>query len=103
MSRIETSEVGPTHGRPQPALVRGIAVDLAKVASPSGRDPNHEPTESGHARRRATLNRNHDWVERQLLSAPQLTDDRWEEIARIIHRQITCAREASNVPPFLDA
>jgi len=108
VSRLGAAEVSTPIGREPSASVRGIAADLAIVATPSGLDPNNERTEGPRvleipARRGAARDRNHEWVERQLMLAPQLTEERWEKIAGIIQRQITCARDGSNAPPFFDA
>ena len=41
-----------------------------------------------------------EWIERQLLSAPCLTEDRWQRIARILHRQTTSMRSGEKRPPL---
>ena len=44
-----------------------------------------------------------EWIERQLLSAPCLTEDRWQRIARILHRQTTSMRSGEKRPPLTAA
>lgn len=108
MSRLGAAEVSTPIGREPSSSVRGIAADLAIVATPPGLDPSNERTEAARvleipARHGAARDRTHEWVECQLLLAPQLTEERWEKIAGILQRQITCARDGSNAPPFFDA
>ena len=108
MSRIAAKEVSTPSDQKPSASIRGIALDLAMVARPSGRDPHSESTEEAQVHDKpagpgAPRDRTNEWVERQLASAPPLTEERWKGIARIIHRQITFARDESNAPPFRDA
>ena len=41
-----------------------------------------------------------DWVERQLKSAPTLTEDRWKRITNLVHRQTTSTRSGEKRPPL---
>ncbi len=43
------------------------------------------------------------WVERQLKSAPTLTEDRWRRITNIVYRQTTSTRSGENRPPLTAA
>jgi len=44
-----------------------------------------------------------EWIERQILCAPHLTEDRWQRIARILHRQTTSMRSGEKRPPLTAA
>ena len=44
-----------------------------------------------------------EWIERQLKSAPRLTDERWKRISNFVYRQTTSTRSGEKRPPLTAA
>lgn len=94
MSHFAPTELPVPRGQESSASIREIVLDLVTVARPSGRDLLPEMTEGAQLLNQpagfgSAPERTNEWVERQLASAPPLTEERWKKIAGIIHRQIT--------------
>ena len=88
-------------GRADLVLLVPASADTPACTTGSGNEPGNNP--AGISKRSNSQGEAGEWIERQLRCAPKLTEDRWQRIARILHRQTTSMRSGEKRPPLTAA
>ena len=88
VARPSSSYVSPLNAR---TATDGSAGAAVAESDGSPRAASRPSTEAEH------------WVERQLKSAPTMTEDRWRQITNLVYRQTISTRSGENRPPLTAA